>query len=146
MNINDLIEKYFKDPDNENLLFESANENEISLLEKELECNLPSDYKKFLLSTNGFEGYIGDNYLILESVNNIIENTKDIFFEDYKNWAIFIGSNGANEMFIIDKSTEPYSYNILPFIGNENDLIKLETKFDKFIERFFNDNLFEKLQ
>jgi len=141
--MNDLINKYFKDKDDENLFFPPATNIQIKELESKLECALPQDYKDFLLTTNGFDGFIGDFYVVFESVDKISECTKDTCSEFFP-WSIYIGTNGNLEMFVMDKRTSPYTYGLLPFIASDNDFIPLSNDFENFIKRLFDDMVFTK--
>jgi len=115
----------------------------IKELESKLECALPQDYRDFLLTTNGFDGFIGDFYAVFESVDRISECTKDNCSEFFP-WAIYIGTNGNLEMFVMDKRTNPYTYGLLPFIADDNDFIPLSKDFERFILRLFEDKVFTK--
>jgi len=139
--MNNLINKYFKNKEDRNLFFPPATNTQIKELESKLECALPQDYKDFLLTTNGFDGFIGDFYAVFEPVDKIFECTENNCSEFFP-WAIYIGSNMNLEMFVIDKRTNPYTYGLLPFIADDEDFIPLSNDFESFIKRLFDDNMF----
>jgi cell wall assembly regulator SMI1 len=141
--MNDLIFKFFRDKDGENLFFPPATDIQIKDLENKLVCTLPQDYKEFLMTTNGFDGFIGEFYAVFESVDKILECTKESCSEFFP-WAIYIGTNGNLEMFVMDKRTNPYTYGLLPFIADDDDFIPLSDDFGKFIHRLFEDKVFNK--
>lgn len=140
--MNDLINKYFKE-DADNVLFPPATDNQLNDLEKQLDLKLPNDYKDFLLTTNGFDGFIGDFYCDFASADNIIENTK-INCAEYFPWAIYIGTNGNLEMYVIDKRVNPIIFGLLPNIGSTDDFIPLGDTFDKFIKRLYDGTAYDK--
>lgn len=140
--MNDLIEKYFKGNEGgENLFYPPATKEQVKELENQLGCDLPQDYKDFLLTSNGFEGFIGDFYAILEPVEKIYEDTNTSCSEFFP-WAIYIGSNGSSEMCVIDKGANPKTFGILPYIGKDEDYISLGETFESFINRLYDDTVF----
>lgn len=132
--MSDFIQQYFYNQDNAGSIFNPpATENQIAEVERVLDFTFPKDYKDFLLATNGFEGEIGDFLTIFEPVENIVEATQTSCAEFFP-WAIFIGSNGNLEMFVIDRRSSPVQFGLLPFIADNNDLILLGTSFEQFLK------------
>lgn len=141
----EFILKYFHDiGDNHNEFNGPATEEQIDKLQMQLGVALPNDYKDFLLFSNGFEGEVGQFVVIFEEVDRIYDTTQ-ITCADFFPWAIFIGSNGSGEMFVIDTRKMPYQFGLLPYISSENDFLPLGDTFEKFIQRLYNDTAFEKL-
>src|SRR5438045_1814941 len=94
------IRQYIFNPENADSIFNPpATEKQITEVESALGLTFPQDYKDFLLTTNGFEGEVGDTVTIFEPVENILRATKNSCAEFFP-WAIFIGSNGNLEMFV----------------------------------------------
>lgn len=140
--MNSLINTYFQNKENyENKFYPPASEANIIAIEKKLKLIFPVDYKSFLLTTNGFEGFIGESYARFEQVKGIIE-----MIEGYElpNWVVPIGSNGAGEMYIIDRREDKYIFGILPFLFDDNDFIALGITFKQFIKRLFEGTLFDR--
>lgn len=140
----DFIKKYFHDTDDNKKQFNSpATSEQIVSLENQLKIELPHDYKEFLKFTNGFEGFVNEFFVRFAPVDQIYQSTQDNCAEFFP-WAIYIGTNGNVEMFVIDKRQTPYQFGLLPFIADDNDFIPLGDTFEKFIERLYNDTAFEK--
>ena len=123
METHSLIKKYLSS-DKENVFYTPCSDDSISLLENQLEFPLPNDYKEFLKVTNGFDGCINEFYVCFESCEHIHQSTLDACNKFFP-WAIYIGTNGGGEMFVIDKREKPCQYGIMPFIAAESDLILL---------------------
>jgi hypothetical protein len=137
-----LIKKYFAGvPDFTNRFYSPANGEEIEVAEEMLEISFPADYKNFLLHSDGFEGFIGDNYLRLIPVGYIYENTQD-YCSESRPWAIYLGTNAGGEMVVLDKRKEPCEFGMLPYLGDDEDFIALGDTFEKFILRYYTDDIF----
>lgn len=144
--MSDLIKKYFHDTvDNANEFNPPATDEQISELENQLSIELPTDYKDFLKFTNGFAGTINEFVVDFDPVDTIYQSTQDTCAEFFP-WAIYIGTNGGGEMFIIDKRQTPYQFGLLPNIADENDFLPLGDTFEKFVQRrLYNDAAFDKV-
>src|SRR5579863_4326128 len=137
-----LILKYFRNTRYNNHEFnDPATEEQIDKLEMKLRISLPNDYKDFLRFSNGLEGEVGQFITIFEEVDRIYDTTQ-ITCAEFFPWAIFIGSNGSGEMFVIDTRKMPYQFGLLPYISSENDFLPLGETFEKFIQRLYNDTAF----
>jgi hypothetical protein len=77
--------------------------------------NFPADYNEFLLFANGLEGEIDDKYLVLWSVEELVELNQAYNVKEFVSNIIIIGSDGAEDAFAFDTT----NMNIirLPFIG-----------------------------
>ena len=140
----DFIKKYFHDTDdNRNKFNAPATSEQIANLEDQFEIELPNDYKEFLKFTNGFEGWVNEFVVRFVPVEQIYQSTQNNCAEFFP-WAIYIGTNGNVEMFVIDKRQTPYQFGLLPYIADDNDFIPLGDSFEKFIERLYNDTAYKK--
>ena len=138
----DLLAKYFHDTsNNKNEFNEPATNEQIAILERQLGIKLPNDYKDFLKLTNGFDGIVNEFVAIFDSVDKIYQSTQNTCAEFFP-WAIYIGTNGNLEMFVIDKRQMPYQFGLLPYIADDNDFIPLGDTFEKFIARLYNGTAF----
>ena len=111
-------------------------------IELELGIELPQDFKNFLMVTNGFEGFVGENYCRFNKLEEILENTK-VCCHEWFPWAIHIGSNGSSEMYVLDNRGEQLAYGILPNIGDDNDFIPLGKSFEEFIKHLYKNDFWE---
>jgi hypothetical protein len=51
-----------------------------------------------------------------------------------------IGSDGGNEMYVLDKRREKLQFGILPYVGGEDDFIPLGETFEEFVRHlYYND-------
>ena len=140
----DFIRQYLFNLENADSIFNPpATQNQITEVESALGLTFPQDYKHFLLVTNGFEGEVGDTVTIFEPVENILQATKDSCAEFFP-WAIFIGSNGNLEMFVIDKRSSPFQFGLLPYISDDNDFMPLGTSFEQFLGRLKEGTAFQR--
>jgi SMI1/KNR4 family protein SUKH-1 len=138
-----LIEKYFAGiPDFTNHFYPPARKDDIRLAEQMLEVSLPADYKNFLLYADGFEGFVGDNYLRLIPVGYLHEDTRE-YCSESRPWAVYLGTNAGGEMIVLDTRSEPFQFGMLPYLGDNEDFIPLGDTFEKFIVRYYNDDVFE---
>lgn len=143
--MNDLIKKYFHNTaDNTNEFNPSATDEQITELESQLQIELPNDYKQFLKLINGFAGTVNEFVVDFEPVDKTYQCTQDTCAQFFP-WAIYIGTNGGGEMFVIDKRQTPYQFGLLPNIADENDFLPLGDTFEKFIQRLYNDTAFDKV-
>ena len=143
----DFIKKYFPDIDvdgNMNKFNLPVTNDLIANLENQLAIEFPNDYKEFLKFTNGFEGLVNEFAVRFASVDQIYQSTQDTCADNFP-WAIYIGTNGNVEMFVIDKRQTPYQFGLLPYIADDYDFIPLGDTFEKFIERLYNDTAFQKI-
>lgn len=115
---------------------------QIDKLQELLDCELPKDYINFILSSNGGEGWIGENsYLMLWRLEDILElNSKYNAFELVPGLLIF-GSNGGIDAYAFDTRIEGIPIVNIPFIGmNLNEINYLGDTFEKFLENLYNSN------
>jgi hypothetical protein len=69
---------------------------QISAVENEFDVVFSEDYKTFLKWSNGGEGYIGENYISLWKVENLITLNKEYQIQKYlSNSFLAIGTDGG---------------------------------------------------
>ncbi len=142
--MSDLIRKYFHDTAGSiNEFNPPATDEQILELENQLQIDLPGDYKEFLTQTNGFSGVLNEFVVDFDPVGKIYQSTQDACSEFFP-WAVYIGTNGNLEMFVIDRRQTPFQFGLLPYIANDNDFIPLGDTFEKFIQQLYNDAAFDK--
>ena len=144
----DIIKKYFSDrfqPDDhakEDKFFPPADISSIRQAEKDLSIKFPQDYIDFLLFTNGYEGKFGQSYSVFIQVEKIKNYTED-YGEKFFPWIIFIGTDGGNEMYVIDKRNDKLKFGLLPYIGDENDFKLLGYSFEEFVTHLYYNDFWE---
>ena len=143
--MNDLINTYLSDKPiandyaASNVFFPPAEISLIEMVEKSLGIKLPQDYVDFLLMTNGFDGMIGESYVVFEPIQKVEEYTASYCGEFFP-WAIYIGTDGGNEMYVIDKRGTNYNFGLLPYISNDKDFINLGATFEGFIKHLYDND------
>lgn len=140
----DWISRFFRSNSGDvNSFYPPASEQAIRQVEQALGIVFPGEYKAFLLTTNGFEGWIGEFYAQFEPVERIIEETQ-LCCGEFFPWAIFLGSNRNLEMLILDTRENKFEFGLLPNIGDEKDFISSGPSFEQFIERLYTGMAFIK--
>lgn len=143
----EIIQKYFSDSQSElntdkNTVNPATDLETISEVEKELNIRFPKDYKDFLLITNGYEGSIGQSYVQLIRVEEVVKYT-EMYGGEFFSWAIYLGTDGGNEMFVLDKREDQLQFGVMPFIGNDKDFIPLGNTFKEFIKHLYYNDCWE---
>jgi hypothetical protein len=94
---------------------------EIDAAEAALKMALPADYRAFLEMSDGGEGFIGVDYLILWRASELQPFNRDYAVPTYAAGLVGFGSNGGGEMFAFDGRFQPPPVVIVPFIGMSHD-------------------------
>lgn len=116
-------------------------ENRVRKVEIELGVKFPSDYKEFISFSNGAEGSIGENYLILWSIDEIIELNEAYGVNDFANGLVLFGSDGGDAAFAFDTRTKESHIVTVPFIGMDLEAVKNCSKtFNGFLQYLLNTN------
>ncbi|MCT8945198.1 SMI1/KNR4 family protein [Shewanella putrefaciens] len=119
-----------------------ASTEEIQALEKWLGTDLPSEYKKFLLETNGAETPIGvqepDDSVVLWSAKEISELTEAYCYEQYLPGLVAIGSDGGGESIVFDTthniSSEDWPVYRVPFGDlTKESMVLLAANFNEWV-------------
>lgn len=141
----DIIAKYFhNNGGSDNEFNKPASDQQIHRLETQLGIELPKDYKDFLKVTNGYDGVVNEFNVSLCPVDEIYHITQDTCSKFFP-WAVYIGTNGNLEMFVIDTRQKTYQFGLLPYIADENDFLPLGDTFEKFIQRLYSDTAFTRI-
>lgn len=90
---------------------------QVAAAENQLGKSLPSDFREFLLLTNGGEGMIGENYVMLWSADELSQYNKSYQVSDYAPGLLLFGSDGGGEAYAFDTRTSPSTVVMVPFVG-----------------------------
>jgi hypothetical protein len=93
---------------------------ERSLSENEFKSGhaLPSDFKDLLRTSNGGEGYLGNQYLMLWSIEEIIDYNAQYDVEKYAPGLLIFGSSGGGEAYAFDYRSGKFDGVVkIPFVG-----------------------------
>lgn len=93
--------------------------------EKGLNSHLPCDYVSFLLNSNGGQGMIGETYLILYRVEELVEMNAGYELQKIAPGLLLIGSDGGGEGFAFDTRSTPWAVVSIPFIGMEFEVAEV---------------------
>jgi hypothetical protein len=78
--------------------------------------DFPLEYLGLFLHMNGGEGFVGDNYCRLYSIENLIPLNQAFMITDFAPGFFIFGSTGGGEAFAFDTKSKPFSIVKIPFI------------------------------
>jgi len=78
---------------------------------------LPATYLRALATANGGQGFIGNRFVNLWPVEEIVERNKHYQVVEYAPELLLIGSNGGGVAYAFDTSQSDESIYEVPFIG-----------------------------
>lgn len=94
-----------------------ASSEDITKAEAALGHSLPSDYREFLLRSNGGEGFIGSHYLVLWQAEELAIFNADYQVQECAPGFLLFGADGGGEGLAFDTRTAPFPVVQLPFVG-----------------------------
>lgn len=104
---------------------------------------LPTQYRRFMSSQDGGEGFIGGQYLVLWRTSELFAFNRDYEAAHYAPGLLLFGSNGAGEAFAFDMRYDPMPVVMVPFIGMSlKDAKTVAESFDGFLARLADGSLF----
>ena len=110
----------------------------IRQFEAESGIRLPDDYAKFLQQADGGEGSVGNAYVILWRVEELIEMNKAYQVAEYAPGLLFFGSDGGGEAFAFDTRPSAKPIVSVPFVGMDLKLARpVASDFKAFLEELF---------
>ena len=115
---------------------EAATEMALAKVETFLRVELSADYKTLMLTFDGGEGFIGENYMILWPVSDLIQFNEEYEVKKYAPDVFLFGSNGGGEACGFDLRGGAIIILQLPFIG-------MDMKYAKKVGSSFSDFLFQ---
>ncbi len=96
----------------------------IQQFETEAGLRLPEGYALFLQQADGGEGFVGNAYVILWGVGELIEMNKAYQAAEYAPGLFVFGSDGGGEAFAFDMRSEVKPIVSVPFVGMELKLAR----------------------
>ncbi len=115
--------------------------NEIKKVESVLGVAFPDDYVEFITFTNGAEGSIGENYLVLWAIDEIIELNEAYSVNEFTEGLVLFGSDGGGEAFAFDTRTNETQIVAVPFMGMDLDEVTtISNTFNGFLKYLLNSN------
>jgi hypothetical protein len=121
-----------------------ASPDSIARCQAALSFSLPGDYVRFLLRMNGGEGFVGEHYLMVWRVEDLISSNKECKIDDSVAALFLFGSDGGGEAFAFDTRSDPPLIVVVPFIGMDFENAKLiAPSFNSFLQFLYrSDDLF----
>ena len=99
---------------------------------------LPDSYIQFILHADGGEGFVGSNYIVLWSIQELYEINKRYEVNRNAPGLLLFGSDGGGEAFAFDLRSTPYSVVSVPFIVMETEAaLSMGSSFEIFIEKMY---------
>jgi hypothetical protein len=119
----------------------SIEENKVKVVETELGVTFPNDYIEFISYSNGAEGSIGENYLILWAIEDIIELNEAYDVNDFAGGLVLFGSDGGDTAFAFDTRKNETQIVTVPFIGMDlSEITTCSNTFNGFLQYLLNTN------
>jgi cell wall assembly regulator SMI1 len=104
--------------------------------EAQLGIRLPPDYVEFITAMNGGEGFVGDNYVILWSVDELPRFNREYNVPEFAPGLVMFGSDGGGEGFGFDLRSQNARVVVVPFIGmGWTDAEEIAPSFREFLEK-----------
>jgi len=112
-----------------------AGRDAIDQVQTALKFPLPESYVKFLLTANGGEGFIGDSYVILWRVEELISANAAYNVAEFAPGLFLFGSNGGGEAFGFNTCSDAESIVSIPFVPmDKSDARPAGSNFEAFLE------------
>jgi hypothetical protein len=124
---------------NHNDINPPATKEQIELAQEKLGVVFPARYVDFLLKSDGYEGLIGQAYIALWNIDDIVKRNEGYAVKEFAPHLVLFGSDGGDEAFAFDTSKSEFPIVITPFIGlglEEENVIG--NSFFEFIENLYN--------
>jgi len=110
----------------------------IRQFQSESRLDLPDGYAEFFQQMNGGEGFVGNAYLILWRVEELVEMNKAYEVAEYAPGLFLFGSDGGGEAFAFDMRSHPKPIVAVPFVGMELRLARpVAADFKAFLQELF---------
>ncbi|HEX4383954.1 MAG TPA: SMI1/KNR4 family protein [Myxococcales bacterium] len=107
----------------------------IQAVESALGIDLPADYVDLIGTINGGEGLVGNQYLMLWRIDDLLSFNKEYEVEQYAPGLLLFGSNGGGEAYAFDLRSDSQQVVNVPFIGMDlKHIIVVAQTFLSFID------------
>jgi cell wall assembly regulator SMI1 len=101
-----------------------------------LNLELPEDYRQFLRASNGGEGFLGPNYVMLWKAEQLDALNMGYNVACSAPGLLLFGSDGGGEAYAFDTRTTPWAVVQVPFVGMDDPdvAISLGRNFTEFLQ------------
>lgn len=106
-----------------------------------LNIELPQDYIDFLRASNGGDGFLGQNYVMLWRVEELKPLNDSYEVAQFAPNLLLFGSDGGGEAYAFNTRMRPWPVVKVPFIGmgDVQSAILLGRSFAEFLNNMAND-------
>jgi hypothetical protein len=123
-----------------------AAESQIHALEVAEALKLPDDYVEFLKKRNGGSGFVGESFVRLFPVETVLQENSEFRKARYAPGALFIGSDGGEELFAYDTRKLPMRIVLIHRTGAGWDgAVPLGGNLSEFFRKLFIGDLYSGL-
>jgi cell wall assembly regulator SMI1 len=117
MNIDDILLDWQLNP--------GLSYDEIDNVSKNIDLDLPREYRDFVHSHNGGEGFVGESYLILWEIGELEKLNRGYEVEKYAPGLLMFGSSGGGEGYAFDMRDNCNTVVGIPFVGMDLDYARI---------------------
>ena len=93
----------------------------LKAIEEKIGFNFPQNYFEFMLTHNGGEGFVGEQYFTIWKHEDLIQYNADYHVTEHCPDVFMFGSNGGGEGFAFAKNLTPIQIVLVPFIGMDKE-------------------------
>jgi hypothetical protein len=112
--------------------------------ENKLGVKFPIGYIEFMLFSNGCEGTIGESYISIWPIEEIIDANENLEVEKYTPGLVLFGSDGGGEAFAFDMRGDSIKYIMVPYMLEFDAIIEQGNTIFDFFNRLYEGLLFDK--
>jgi hypothetical protein len=102
----------------------TASREDIAALSASVGQALPDDYVSFVQKADGAEGWVGDDYIALWPVQEVIATNEELAVATHAPDLLLIGTDGGGEAFAFDLRSAPWPIVMVPLVGLSRDLMR----------------------
>jgi hypothetical protein len=112
-----------------------APEETISMFQTAFGKKVPEDYIEFMRETNGAEGTVGDSYIQIWPVENILSLNKEYRSDEFTPGLLIFASDGGDTAYAFDARSTEVNIAEFPFVSiDSEDIRKRANNFTEFLE------------
>ena len=117
-----------------------ATEDALRAVETKVGKTLPPDFRELLKISNGGEGNIGNHYLMIWSIEEVLDYNQQYEVEKYAPGLMIFGSSGGGEAYAFDYRSGKFGGVVkIPFVGMDlDDVRSLAPAFIEFLRGLRN--------
>ncbi len=108
-------------------------------VEAKLKVSFPDDYINFITVCNGGEGIVGNSYLAMWDVKELVSLNEDYGVAEFAPWIVLFGGNGGGLGYGFDKRSHPMRIVEVDYVCIDDPACQIECgqSFLQFLEFLF---------